>query len=262
MTRLASGRVAALRICSMAIAVLSLVALAACDPCSGVVGCSDGRYLSAVGQFVDSRTGKGIDGVRVDVVRTGGIAVDRDSLSDVSHDGGFWRVEFSPGAPGTLLADVGVAPPDAPAYRLHGVHLETRPNRGDANLNERWVTFLYFIDVGEFFVEGTQDQRLVGAAVEFRPTGGAVLSGPGVRDGVYRAVTDAIGRVYFFQGTGTDAVTVREDLDVVGDLTVRPAGSSSGTTFSGVRIAPKHEFPDGRSFPPVLRLGIPVAPSP
>jgi hypothetical protein len=252
----------ALRIAGAVFGVCCVLTVAACDPCSGILGCSNGRYLSASGQIVDEATGKGIDGVRVDVIRTGGIAVAHDSLTDVSHDGGFWRVELSPDSSGTLLADVEVTPPFAPPYRLREVHLETRSNRGDANLNQRWLTYLYFIDVGEFFVEGTQDQRLVGATVEFRPTGGAVLSGPGLRDGVYRMVTDEIGRVYFFQGRGDAAVTVSEDRDVIGDLTVRPAGSATATTFTGVHIAPKHLFLDNETFPPVFREPVAVAPAP
>ena len=244
------------RIGLAALGALCLAALAACDPCSGVIGCAEGDYLSAAGQIVDAASGKGIDGVRVDVVRTSGLAVARDSLSDVTHDGGFWRVEFATEQAGALDAKVVVAPPGMDSYRLHDVRLETRAHRGDANLNERWVPFLYFIDIGEFFVEGTADERLRGAAVEFRRTSGPVLSGPGVRDGVFRTVTDDIGRVYFFPRTGDNAVSVREESDVVGELTVRAAGSPNGTTLQGIRIAPKHVFADRRAFPPVIRLPI------
>jgi hypothetical protein len=227
----------------------------ACDPCAGVIGCSNGKYLAASGQIVDAVTGVGIDGVRIDIVRTGGVEVANDSVSTVTAGGGFWRAELSPAGPGTVLADIEVSPPNREAYRLHGVALDTRERRGDANLNERWVPFLYFDFVAEFFLNGTTDTRPEGVPVEFRRTGGIPLGGPGQVDGVYRAPTNGAGRIHLYPTTGDSAVYALEDGTLTGDLVVHVTPTDS-TVIGGVVLWPKHTFRDRRDFPPVIRAPV------
>lgn len=207
----------------VAIALLPGV-LASCDPCSGVVSCSSGAYLSATGQIVDAQTRQGVDGVRIDAIRVGGIEVGQDSLSTVTSGGGFWRLEFSPASAGTLDADFQVSPPGVASYRLHDVHLTTREHGGDANLNERWVTVLYFYHFLELFTGGSADRRVEGAQVTFTPTGGVELRGPGVSGGAYHDTTDFGGRMPMFPFTGPNAVYAIEDGSVVGTLTVTAPG--------------------------------------
>ncbi len=231
--------------------------LAACDPCAGIIGCTAGRYLAASGQIVDVNTGAGLDGVRIDVVRTGGIAVATDSVSATTSGGGFWRVELTPEAAGTLIADVMVSPPGLPAYRLHGVQLVTRKTAGDSNLNERWVPFLYFDYVGEFFLNGTTDTRPKGLPVEFRRTSGISLKGPGQVDGIYRAPTNIAGRIHLFPTTGDYAVFATEDGALTGTLIVHVTARDS-TVISGVVLSPSNSYRERRDFPPVIR--IPVGP--
>lgn len=234
-------------------AMAAVLALTACDPCSGVARCANGAYLAASGWIVDSAQGNGIDGVRIDVVRTGGIAVGTDSVSAVTRDGGFWRVQFDPQAPGTLVADVEVSPPGAAPYRLHNVRLDTKEHEGDANLNERWTTYLYFNYFGEFYLRGTNDQRVEGAIVEFHRTGGLVPYGPGLPGDVYTAATDWAGRVSLFPSSGGQAVLAHEDGVLTGDLTVRLPDGSASTTLTGVGLVPSHHYRDPREFPPIIR---------
>jgi len=232
-----------------------LLGAAACDPCSGVIGCGNGRYLAAVGQIVDPVTGAGVDGVRIDIIRTGGIEVGADSTSVTTGGEGFWRVEFSPREPGVLSADVKVSAPGYAPYRLRDVQLPTRDHAGDASFNQRWVPYLYFDYVGEFFLNGTQDTRPVGVVVEFHRTSGPQLIGPGQTGGVYRAPTNVAGRIHLFPTTGDSAVFTAEDGPVVGDLTVHLSATDS-TWWHGVQITPKHTYRDQRDFPPVIRIGV------
>jgi hypothetical protein len=222
-----------------------------CDPCTGMAQCG-GPYLAAAGQIVDPDGGAGIDGVRVDVVRTGGIGVDVDSVSAVTTRGGFWHVALSPHETGTLVADVQVSAPGVPSYRMHEVQLTTRAHAGDSNGNERWAPYLYFNHFGEFYLRGTTDQRVVGASVEFRRTGGLTTYGPGLATNVYRATTDVAGHVSLFPRTGAQAVFARESGSLVGDLVVVLADGST-TTFRGVELSPVNRYGDPRDYPPIYR---------
>jgi hypothetical protein len=239
-------------------AIAALGALVACDPCAGVVGCANGRYLAAVGQIVDDYSGKGIAGVRIDIVRTGGVRVRNDSLSAVTDDGGFWRVEFAPDSSGTMLADIRVSPPNYSPYLLRQVRLDTKSHKGDANLNERWVPYLYFRYVGEFYLNGTQDQRVVGATVQFRRTAGVALSGPGIRNDAFTSTTDVAGRVYFFPMFGDSSIFAADNQPVVADLVIRLPQSADSTVLSGVEMTPRSTFFYSREFAPVIRY--PVGP--
>lgn len=239
---------------------LSLLALllcltSACDPCSGVIGCANGRYLSAAGQIVDPVTGDGLDGVRIDVVRTGGIEVDVDSIAVTTAGGGFWRAELSARAPGTVVADMRVSAPGWAPYRLKSVSLATHEHRGDANLNQRWIPFLYFDYVGEFYLSGTADTRPEGIMVEFRRTSGAVLTGPGQDRGTYRAPTNIAGRIHLYPTTGDSAVFALDDAPLTGDLIVHLSATDS-TFWPGVQLTPKNTFRDRRDFPPVIRIAV------
>ncbi|HET7187156.1 MAG TPA: hypothetical protein VFI52_03335 [Gemmatimonadaceae bacterium] len=217
-------------------------ALAACDPCTGVAHCeASPPYLAASGQIVDRVTGAGVDGTRIDVVRTSGITVGSDSVSAITSGGGFWRVEFDPADAGTLVVDVQVSPPEAPGYRVRGVPLATRPHGGDANLNATWVTRPYFNYAGELFRRGTIDERIQNRPVEFRITGGVRTVGAGVRDSIYSAATDVGGRVQLFPVTellplGTD--------DLIGDLTVFLDPPLGPSVIRDIHLSPSYMFFD------------------
>jgi hypothetical protein len=218
--------------------------LTSCDPCSGIASCSSGAYLSATGQIVDAESRQGVDGVRIDAIRVGGIEVEKDSLSTVTSNGGFWRLEFSPTSAGTLDADFQVSPPGVASYRLHGVRLTTRDHGGDANLNERWVTVLYFYHLLELFTGGAADRRVENAQVTFTRTGGVELRGPGVSSGAYHDTTDIGGRMPLFPWTGSNAVYPIEDGAVVGTLTIVAPGLAP-LTVPGLSLEASHIYRDG-----------------
>jgi hypothetical protein len=179
------------------------------------------------GQIVDPITGSGIDGARVEIVRTGGLALDVDSVGVATSEGGHWRLELGPKGAGAVEVEIVVAAPGAAPYRVPTV-LTTRDHRGDATLLPPWVPVPYFSFVGEFFLNGTVDRRVEGAPVEFRRTGGVLLRGPGIATGTYNTTTDAGGRFAAFP-TQTNAVFPVTFGAVVGDFSVN-LGPTLGTT--------------------------------
>lgn len=225
-------------------AVLAL-SLTACDPCSGIANCSaGGQYLSVSGQIVDRLSGQGVDGARIDVVRVGGVGVVQDSIAATTSGGGFWRVEFAPSEAGILDADVKVDAPGGVPYRVRRLRFTTRQYRGDGNLNQTWVTAPYFNYAGELFLRGTTDDRIQGRPIAFRLTSGVPTSGSGVQDSVFRATTDAGGRVELFPKAEAGGVIPLGAEDLVGDLTVYFAAPLDSGVVRGVRLAPSYVYFD------------------
>ena len=227
------------------IGVVLAVSATACDPCSGIASCSEGgQYLSATGQIVDRLSGQGVDGARIDIVRIGGIDVAQDSISVTTSAGGFWRVEFAPSGAGTLEVDVKVDAPGGVPYRVRGLKFSTRLNGGDANLNQTWVSAPYFNYAGELFLRGTTDDRIQGRPIAFRLKAGVVTRGSGVQDSVFRAATDAGGRVELFPKGEVGGVVPLGADDLVGDLTVYFAAPLDSGVARDVRLAPSYVYFD------------------
>jgi hypothetical protein len=221
------------------LALLAMVtAQASCDPCSGIASCDRGAYLAIDGQIVDPAFGGGIDGVPVSVVRTGGVAVNADSVAVTTSDGGHWRVELAPHDAGAVTVAVVVAVPGHAPYRVP-LTVQTRPHGGDATLLDPWIPEPYFAYAGELFLKGTADQRVNDAAVEFRRTGGVALRGDGLAGGVYRTRTDVAGRFSMFPTDGGPfPVTFG---DVVGELRV-DLGPLGITVIPNVVLSPTPVF--------------------
>src|SRR5690348_16548837 len=78
-----------------------------CDPCFGTSSCgaTAGWRLAIQGQLVRASTGRGVDGVPIDVVRRGGVALAADSFSVVTSGGGFWHVESAAQSSGAVDMD-------------------------------------------------------------------------------------------------------------------------------------------------------------
>lgn len=240
-----------MRLVAAAVCLAGSLLPAACEPCSGTAQCVNGTYLAADGQIVDAGSGRGVDGVRIDVTRRGGIAVDRDSVSTVTAKDGHWRVQFTPATGGNLDVDVNVTAPTGASYRVRNLRLSTTERGGEGNLLERWVADPYFAYAFELFVRGTTDDRVVGAAVDFRRTAGIDLLGPGVANGAFHATSDFAGRVSLFS-PGEDGVFTSAVGDVVGDLIVKRSPSDS-TVVTGLHIRSTYIYRDS---PGIFRLGV------
>ena len=234
-----------------------LFSLTACDPCSGIAQCASGHYLALDGQIVDTARALGIPGVRIDVIRTGGISVQADSVSTVTDAQGLWHIELAPATAGVLLADVKVSPLGVPPYRLLDVPLTTREHRGDGLFNERWVSFLSVPAYGEFFRGGTADERVVGATVTFQRTGGIHWSGPGVRNDAWTDVTNDRGQVPLFPSSGANAVVITERGQLIGDVTVTLANGKGVLEMKNVSLGPDQMYRPRTTLPPILRAPVP-----
>lgn len=233
----------ATRLRPLMLGVLLLLSQASCDPCTGVANCATGgAYLAATGRIVDRSSGAPVDGARIDVVRVGGIAVAQDSLTTMTSGGGYWRIEFSPAGPGTVDVDVQVSPPGESGYRVRGLQFATRLYGGDANLNQTWVSSPYFGYAGELYLRGTTDDRIQGRPIAFRLTGGVATRGTGVRDSVFRAATDAGGRVELFPRREDGGLLPLGGDDLIGDLTVYFAAPLDSAFVRGVRLTPSYVY--------------------
>lgn len=218
-----------------------LASLTGCDPCSGVARCASSQpYLAATGQLVEKVTDAGVDGARIDVIRTGGVAVDRDSVSTTTLAGGFWRVEFTPVEAGSMTVDVQVRPPGVAPYRVRGLVLSTRAHGGDANLNQTWVTRPYFNYAGELFLNGTVDDRIQNRPITFRITGGVPTRGTAVQDSVYHSTTDVGGRVELFPQREEGGLLPLGADELVGDLTVDLGAPLGLSVVRGIHLAPSY----------------------
>ena len=236
--------------------LLTLVVVAAgqvaCDPCTGVANCDNGAYLAVDGQIVDPITGAGLDGVRIDVIRVGGVAIDVDSMQSVTTDGGHWRVEFEPRTAGAVEVDIVVSPPGFAPYRVPRVVLQTRARGGDANVLDPWVPEPYFSYAAEFYRNGTADERIDGAVVEFRRTGGVALRGSGIQGGAFRGSTDVAGRITIFP-TRENAVFPVTFGDVVGEFLVTFGPTNGTSVVRDVTLTPTPVYRRQRS---IYRAGV------
>jgi hypothetical protein len=224
-------------------ATLLLTALSSCDPCSGIIGCSrplDNLYLAADGQIVDPLSGVGVDGVRVQVVRRGGIRATPDTQSTITANGGHWRAAFTTADSGSVDVDVSVMTPEGVSYTATAIRLTTSARGGEGTFLDRWVATPYFPNVGELFLRGTNDVRVSGAAVEFRRTGGIELFGAGGPVSVVPSATDFAGRVPLF--SVEDGYIHAASLGfVIGDLVVHRSATDS-SVISGLRVGSSYLY--------------------
>lgn len=244
------------RAAGLAMGAALLVLLSGCDPCSGVLSCSPGPYLAVDGRMVDSSHGLPLPGVSIQIVRTAGIAIARDSASSVTGADGTWHIDLDPLDAGTLYADIEVSPPGSPSYRLSDVPLVTSDHRGDGRLNQRWVPFVSIDAFGEFYFGGSQDVRAAGATVQFHRTGGVPWAGPGVKDDTWSGVTDPSGHVPLFPRAGPRAVIFDQGGLLRGDLVITTADGAGVMTVRNVVLGSSNMYHDHSFLPPILRLPV------
>lgn len=183
---------------------MSLLALApACDPCDGVVSCNEDARLGIGGQMVVRDTGEPVGGVRLELTRTGGVALSEDRLVAVSEENGRFHFGTDAAEEGEVVVDVAVEPPPPyPSYEVRGLTLSTSTLRGDGRDLGRWVVDPYVAFVGSLRMRRTwEPPRFVRGAwprVTFRRTGGveidpAVVTGRADGAGNFLLAPDALG---------------------------------------------------------------------
>src|SRR5690606_24898728 len=119
---------------SPALALLLGGLLAACDPCSGVLACAEEPRLNVEGQMVEHWSAEPVEGVEVQFVPTGGVALEEGTVTASSGGRGVFRLSARAAEPGGGAGDLAVPPPGGsrslPPYRVSGVRLRTAGGRG------------------------------------------------------------------------------------------------------------------------------------
>lgn len=201
-----------------AILVALGVLAAGCDPCSGVAACTGASRLSVEGRLFDERTGQPARGAIVDLIRTGGVALDFDSIRALANGDGSFTFAVAAAKEGVVVADITVRAASGGAYRVSGLRLSATRKRGEAVVLPTWSTKLSLPYLGQIFRRDAQRTLLAGTSVRFHQTGGPPLSG--VADGDYSLVSDANGIFVPFP----ERLVPANAGDVVGDLTIELPG--------------------------------------
>ena len=215
--------------------VPALFLVAACDPCSGVSGCDAGPHVTYEGRVVDHFSKAAVAGTRVEFRRTGGVALERDTLLATTDGEGRFVLRSDVAQGGTVVGDVVV---DAPApyggYVVRGVEMRSVATGGDGRFLPTWVADP-FEDL-QWEVRRRSDGQLVrGARVEFRRTAGVpVVQQP------YVTATDSAGGRFRLRVTSPELGVFR------GDLRFTPAGRNDVWLVPDIGVATLHEDRDSR----------------
>lgn len=225
----------------------SLASLAACDPCFGVGSCNGQPRLAAEGTLVEHVAGNAVPGVRVDVIRTGGVELENDSLSTVTGPDGHWSLAAGARAAGDAVVDIKVSAPGLSPYRVVGVRVATTDRRGAGHIFPLWVVNPHFAYAAELYYRALGDTRVGDARVEFHRTGGIDYYMDAV-DQVFIGQTDGSGRLALF-----DIKAHAVGLGVlVGDLIVHLPSPLKPDTIHGVGLSATQLF---QSETTIIRIG-------
>lgn len=150
----------------VAAGVVALAALA-CDPCSGVVSCTDEPALRVGGRIVLLETGDPVQGVEVALIRVSGVELLRDTVRAVTGGDGYFHLEVGAREQGSVRVHVRVTPPPpGPSYRVSNLTFETSSIRGEGYDLGRWTSEPYVAYIGQL-----QDRR---TRTPLRPAPGEV----------------------------------------------------------------------------------------
>lgn len=221
--------------------------LGACDPCFGVGSCNGPPRIAVEGALVEHAAGSAASGVRVDVIRTGGVELAADSLSTVSDANGHWMIAVDARTAGDAVIDIKVSPPGLSPYRVTGMRVSTTERRGAGHIFPPWVVDPHFAYAAELYYRRIGDVRIGGVIVEFHRTGGIDYYVNTVNQ-VYSARTDASGRLVLFD-VNAHAIGLG---DLIGDLVVRLPSPFKPDTIHGLRLTPTYLF---QAPVTVLRMG-------
>lgn len=230
---------ARVRSAAAAVSAVGLVAtFAACDPCSGVISCTDAPRVGVSGQIVDGsvrdaqRAPPGVGGVRVEVTRVSGVETDRPSASARSDGTGWWSVSLPAREVGEVLVDIAVTPPPPGLpYRLAGVPVRASRSRGDGSVLGRWVARPHITLVGAI-IDRASGAPVAGANVTVVRRGGILVDSTGTTRNP--SLTTEIG--YFLYD-----VRPQSYGSLVVDLVVERPGRRA-VTIPNVDVVPDHEW--------------------
>lgn len=220
-----------LRICASAV---MLFVIAACDPCTGVAGCNGDPVAGLSGRILDEISGAPAAGVAVDVIRTDGVAVARDSVRVFTDAEGLFMAELDATELGDAIVDVVVSPPGLPGYRVRDIHVPVSRRRGEALVLPTWANRPSLPELAFSFRRAFPKVVLPNVHVTFKRTGGAQLTGLGPNE----TFTTQSGADGWFPLFARQVKPVSFDT-VFGELTVDEAAPFQTRS---VKIVPSHEF--------------------
>jgi hypothetical protein len=230
-----SGRSGSL---SGVVVVLTVAALAACNPCGATLGCDVAATAGVVGQIVDEAGGRPVAGVRVTAQADSGVAMAGQSrAATTGADGGF-ELELPATGEGIAHLTLQVSRDGKQPYTVPLiVHATT--NAGDASVQLPWIDSrprFYFVVV--IFRENF-DNVVGNAIVEFdRASGPLLYSADGVTNHV-AGTTGENGWVFLMEDVWTDRVGT-----VVGTITIRlPAPGGTVVVPNASFTASQHYNP-------------------
>ena len=123
---------------------------AACDPCFGTAACGRSLDVSASGQVIEFRSGKGVAGVELIFRRTGGIRLDEPEGPMTTDGDGLYSYRADALDTGSVTFSVTVRPPSLfPEYTVDGITITASAVRGEGQPLGRWLVNPYLAFVGE-----------------------------------------------------------------------------------------------------------------
>jgi hypothetical protein len=211
--------------------------VAACDPCSGISGCSTPPHVAVTGQLLDDSTGVPEAGATITLVRRQGVGLASDSVETHTDRNGLFTIDVDASGDGRDTVDIIVAPRNGTAYRAYGIPLSTTRRGGEAAVLPPWTTVPHLTDYIELRRRGGDEQVLANTQIEFQPTSGVQVLG--LTNGKFRVKSDANGLTPLFGDR-------RRPVDagvVVGDLTIfLPPELGSSSTHYGISVTASPEF--------------------
>lgn len=237
----------------LALAATMVLSLSACDPCTGVVSCSDDPLVRYEGEIILKFTGEPGRNIPVMFVRTGGAALADDSVRTTTDSLGRFAIELVPSSAERIEGDLVVLTPGsdpngvvAPA-RI-SVNLTPSQARSDVRFLGRLpVPHLYFGNYGELYYRGGPLYASDGVfarnvEVELRRTGGI------------RITPDP----YLVRTDGAAQFPIEpqplEHGELTFDLIVRPPEPYQPVTLAGLRMSTRFSERPSRGL--IVQAGI------
>lgn len=199
--------------------------VSACDPCTGLGRCGSPQ-IRYEGELTRQYSEAPADGIRVEFVRTGGVALEEAVIVAETNRDGLFHLHGRALASGEVVGDLFFYPPPPLArVQVEDVRLTTAEAAGELRFAGSWsIPFPYLPYEVHFYERGTR-QPAAGLEVEFRRTGGIR-----VEPDTFRVTTNPWGTVKLRPLT-------REVGELLGELVVHPLPPYRSYTIPNLRMA-------------------------
>lgn len=205
----------------------------ACDPCTGMAGCSGDPAAGISGRILDEITGAPAAGVPIDFIRVGGAPVRRDSVRVTTDSEGLFAATLDALASEDVIVDVVVSPPGLPGYRVRNLRVPVSRRSGEAMVLPAWANRPTLPELAYAYRRAFPKSTYTNVNVTFRRTGGTPVDGL-----VNETFTTSGGADGWFALFARQVRPLTLDT-LYGELTVAEAAPFQTRS---VKIVPSHEF--------------------